>query len=254
MINKYSTKGDLYKDFLLCVKFRTKPYYSHYKQFYDLLDDMGWTADMSIEHVEEDIVHREDDYVSSGALLADPEGEYVAFLEHETGAEFWIIPIVTFVGGAIASGVIGNAAYDLIRKLHTTLNKAQKTEKQDEPDDYFRSQAQISIVLRTPGYETVDLTQLPLGRRQEILEQTVQNRLKELKIQSDGEVQLSVERRPLQGLQGLERRIRQLEDQVGTLALRHLELETEFQKERTEWRRRSAHTHRQVNTKTNSQS
>jgi hypothetical protein len=255
MVSKYSSKSDLYRDFLLCVKYRI-PEYRPYDKVHDLLREMGWAQETSLERIREDIVYQRDDdnkgqsdiigdldhqIGAYGMVLLTPEGDEVAVLEHETGPEVWIIPIATFIGGAIVSGIIGNAAYDLIHKLYIKLGKAWERTGPIE-DDYYRH-FYISIKVRTPENETVDLTQQCISRKREIVRRTVLIRMIQLGIEVEEVAEANTLGQPVT-LQKLEKRIKRLEEQMGTIVLKYRELASQFQKERETWQRQSTHVNR----------
>lgn len=217
MNKEYSRKSDLYDDFFICVKFQFS------FDLIPILEEVGWIQETSLGDIEEDIIHREDYYLGRGAVMKSPEGDDIAVLAHETGPETWIIPIAKYVAGAITAGVLGNAAYDLIRKLISSV-------------DYSHRDTMVKI--RTPEYETIDLSRLSVIRQQEIIEGVISHRIRQLGLVSGDKDRPS--------LQVLNERIDILEDQLRTIAVKYLEISTEFQKERTRWRNQLGNLHQRI--------
>jgi hypothetical protein len=233
MFNMYSAKSELYHQFALCIKYRCqRSDYTSYASFYDLLENEGWFQQADLQRISDD-VNPSGRYLASGKILSNPKSETAAVLEHESGAEIWIIPVATFVAGAIASGVIGNAAYDLIRKMYSMLVKARQKSDTDLGRSFIARDDErytFSIILRTPDYETIDISQLPMDRQLELIQRTISYRL----------LQLRIEREETTETRSLERRVEGLENQLNVINLSHLQLMNEFQKERTEWRSRTS--------------
>lgn len=242
MSDIYSAKSDLYHKFVLCIKYRSEQYdYAEYPFFYDLLKNEGWFQQTELARISDDLVPS-GRYLASGKILSKSSNESMAILEHESGAEIWIIPLTTFVAGAIATGVIGNAAYDLIRKIHSMMVKSrQQSDSGHEAGRHFINHddqwSKFSTILRTPDYETIDISQLPAEKQLDLIQRVISYRL----------LQLNIDLKEKAETKSLEKRIEGLENHLKEINLSHLQLIEEFQKERTVWRNRTANLSARLN-------
>jgi hypothetical protein len=57
-------------------------------------------------------------------ILPKNDRERLIFERHESGPEIYLLPLVSFIGVAAVSGVVGGLAYDLLKKLYENAQKA----------------------------------------------------------------------------------------------------------------------------------
>jgi hypothetical protein len=241
MTYKYAAKSDLYQEFLLCVKFEGG--YDTYGDFYDLLRDDGWVQQTELSDISDDIANTGDIFTGRGNVLLKSSNETMALLIHENGPEAWIIPFTAFVAGSIASGVIGNAAYDLIQRLFAMLIRAREKRYSEDTVhtssfDYGARHSEIKIILRTPDYQTVDLARLTRSRQIELIQKIIGDRLS----------QMNLEHGVAPEIKSLMKRLDDLEDQLKATQRNYALLADEFQKERIEWRSRSENHNLRIST------